>query len=445
MFIELEHNQNITDVAVQTASLQEAIDAVYNDGGGTVSIGPGCYIITTLFLRSGVDLHLQYGAKLQASHDIDSYPELNGDGMGSGVAAKHLIYAAGCENVTISGKGVIDGQDEAFWEPCKGVEDRLYGIFRFIPKDRLNPLMQFENCRNVTITGVSMVRSPAWTLHIYNCDTVYIHNITVRGHRYGPNVDGIGINSSRDVRISYCDVDTGDDAIIIKCSHGGLTCERVTVTNCVLSTNCAAVGIGAEVRGRINDIIFSNCVVNRSLRMIQIELWQPGSVQRVVFSGITGRTMPDEGIQNERPIYIDIQQHNRPEPVLGEVCDIIFRDILCESRGRVVMTAQDGASISGIVLDNIIVSVPEVEDPQEVVPGAVSGQLSNFNPETRAVRAAVVADNVKRLTLHNVEYRWPTDSSVPMHALYFRNVTDIIDNSPRLRSNDKSLEPYAST
>ena len=72
-------------------------------------------------------------------------------------------------------------------------------------------------------------------------------------------MDGIGINGSRDVRISDCDVDTGDDAIIIKCSHDDLTCERVTVTNCVLSTNCAAVGIGAEVRGRINDVVFSNC------------------------------------------------------------------------------------------------------------------------------------------------------------------------------------------
>jgi polygalacturonase len=253
-------------------------------------------------------------------------------------------------------------------------------------------------------------------------------------------VDGIGINSSRDVRISDCDVDTGDDAIIIKCSHDDLTCERVTVTNCVLSTNCAAVGIGAEVRGRINDVVFSHCVVKRSLRMIQIELWHPGHVQRILFSGITGRTIPDEGIENERPIYIDIQQHNRPEPVLGEASDIICRDILCESRGRIVMTAQDGSVIDGITLENVIVSVPEIEDPQEVVPRAVSLQLSNFNPQTRAVRAAVVADNVNRLTLKHVEFTWSADPNVGMHALCFRNVTDIIDESPRLRPNQRSLE-----
>ena len=173
--------------------------------------------------------------------------------------------------------------------------------------------------------------------------------------------------------------------------------------------------------------------------MIQVEMWYPGRVERAIFSNITGRTFPDEGVANERPIYVDIQQFNRPTAELGEVSDLIFRDIICESRGRIVMTAQDGAAIRDVTLGSVIVKVPQIEDPQESVPRAKSMQLSNFNPETRAARAAIIADNVERLTLHNVEYRWPEKTSIPMHALCLRNTHDLINHSPRLKSTDDDI------
>jgi hypothetical protein len=240
--------------------------------------------------------------------------------------------------------------------------------------------------------------------------------------------------------VAHCDVDTGDDAIIIKATNAGMTCRDVTVMNCVLASNCAALGLGADVCGSVSDVVFSNCMVKKSLRMIQVEMWFPGQVRQAVFSGITGRTIPDEGVENERPIYVDIQQFLRREATLGTVEDLIFRDILCESRGRILMTAQDGARIDGVMLDTVIVKVPEIEDPVETVPRARSMQLSNFNPVTRAVRAGIVADNVHRLTLRDVEYCWPERPKVPMHGLCCRRVTDFTDASPRLRSTGAEVE-----
>ena len=96
----------------------------------------------------------------------------------------------------------------------------------------------------------------------------------------------------------------------------------------------------------------------------------PGLQSIALFSGITGCTLPDEGVENERPIYIDIQEHQRPGGELGEVRDMVFRDITCESRGRIVMTAQDGARIDGVTLENVVVTVPAIEDPQETTPRA---------------------------------------------------------------------------
>ena len=443
MRVEIDYKPAVPAGPLQAAEIQRAIDIVHQSGGGVVSIGPGRYIVTTIFLRSEVELHLQRGARIQAHHDLTSYPVLAATASNKDQSPYHLLVGQDCKNISLTGDGIIDGQDEAFWEPCGRVEDRPYGIFRFTVRGgscgRPSPLVQFVRCKNLKLAGFTLVASPGWGLHIFDCDKVSVIGLTVRGHRYGPNTDGIGINGSRDVRISHCDVDTGDDAIIHKATNPDSRCERVTVTNCVLASNCAALGLGADVCGLIRDVVFANCVVRRSLRMIQVEMWFSGRVERAIFTGITGRTLPDEGVENERPIYVDIQQFGRPDPELGQITDLVFRDILCESRGRIVLTAQDGSRIDGITLDTVVITVPEIEDPTVTVPRSPSLQLSNFNPETRSVRAAVVADNVHRLTLRNVEYRWPLGGSPTMHAFCCRNVTEFIDESPRLRSNPDQL------
>ncbi len=444
MDLVLEHDAKIPDGPAQAACLQRVIDRVHEAGGGTVSVGPGVYVMTTVFLRSGVELRLKHGARLVAHACLQDYPEVPDAAANKDQSRQHLIVAHGCEDIAITGEGTIDGNDQAFWKPCTSEDEWPYGIFRYTVRDgharRPSPLVQLVGCARVKLRGVTLTSAPGWTLHVFDCDTVSIHGLIVRGDPYGPNTDGIGINGSRDVRISHCDVDTGDDAVIIKATNPNSVCERVTVTNCVLASNCAALGLGADVEGVIRDVVFSNCVVKKSLRMIQVEMWHPGRIERAVFSGISGRTLPDAGIRNERPIYVDIQQWTRPESTLGRVRDLMFRDILCESRGRIVMTAQDGAVIDGITLDTVTVTVPEIEDPHETVPGARSMQLSNFNPHTRAVRAAVVADNVHALTLRNVAYRWPESLTVPMHGLCLRNCRNVIDDSPRLQATDIGCE-----
>lgn len=439
-----DHDATIADGSAQAACLQRAIDHVHERGGGTLCVGPGVYVITTVFLRSGVELHLERGARLVAHACLEEYPEAPDAARNKDQSRHHLIVAHGCEDIAITGEGTIDGNDQAFWTPCKTEADRPYGIFRYTVRGgnvrRPTPLVQLVGCRRVTLKSVTLTSAPGWTLHVFDCDTVSIQGLIVRGDPYGPNTDGIGINGSRDVRISDCDVDTGDDAIIIKATNPDSVCERVAVTNCVLASNCAALGLGADVEGVIRDVVFSNCVVRKSLRMIQVEMWHPGQIERAVFSGISGRTLPDEGVDNERPIYVDIQQWTRPEPTLGRARDLVFRDILCESRGRILITAQDGALLDGITLDTVTVTVPEIEDPHESVPGARSMQLSNFNPHTRAMRAAVVADNVHTLTVRNVAYRWPESPTVPMHGLCLRNCANLIDDSPRLQASDTGCE-----
>jgi hypothetical protein len=136
---------------------------------------------------------------------------------------------------------------------------------------------------------------------------------------------------------------------------------------------------------------------------------------------------------------VDIQQFIRSEPVLGTVRNLTFRDITCEGRRRMLFTAQDGAVSEDVTLENVHITVPEIEDPELTVPRATSLQLSNHSPQTRAARAALVADNVKGPVLRNISYAWPEQNEAPMHGLCLRRGTGLIDESPDLTASDLEL------
>jgi hypothetical protein len=88
--------------------------------------------------------------------------------------------------------------------------------------------------------------------------------------------------------------------------------------------------------------------------------------------------------------------------------------------------------IENVKLRDVHLDVVEIEDPTTAILGSRSMQTSNFNPKTRAVRAAIVADNVNGLALDDVSVSWPADSAVPMHALARRRVQNLRMNSPLL-------------
>jgi polygalacturonase len=204
MRMEINIDPGLPAGPAQAARLQAAIDGVHQAGGGVVSVGSGRHVITTVFLRSHVELHLQRGARLEAHTDLGSYPSVEAAADNKDQSPFHLLAAIDAEDLSITGDGTIDGRDEAFWEPCARGEDRPYGIFRFTvrggAKGRPSPLVQLVRCRDLKLSGFTLLSPPGWGLHIFDCDRVSVHGLTVRGHRYGPNTDGIGINGSRDVR-----------------------------------------------------------------------------------------------------------------------------------------------------------------------------------------------------------------------------------------------------
>ena len=112
-----------------------------------------------------------------------------------------------------------------------------------------------------------MVGQPAgWSYWSHDCDRVQIDGLKILANVRYPNNDGIHVNCSRDVTISDCLVETGDDSLVVRANSRSLKenrpCERVIVSDCVLRSWSAGIRIGWTNDGVIRDCSFSNIVMH---------------------------------------------------------------------------------------------------------------------------------------------------------------------------------------
>jgi polygalacturonase len=390
-----------------TAAFQAAIDAAAQAGGGVVYVPVGRYMIGTIFLKSHVTLELQAGALVAGSPDLKDYVCRNYPGLwphDEQTEFYHLIVADHAVDVTLRGPGRIDGNGPAFRRPGNGPRDWMPWI-----KPRVESMLHFRNCQNVRVLDVRLQDSPAWNLHLYDCDNVWIRGLQIDGALFGPNIDGIDVQGCRDVMISDCQICTGDDGIVCFPSLDR-DCERVVATNCSIQTNCVAFKAYVVDGRAVRDLAFSNCTVTKSTRAVSLYMFNHGLIENVVASNLTIDT--ESGFWLNRPLQLDARGRDaRYIPVpdtapRGTIRNVQFSNTVIKTDGRITMSAADDLRIENVVLRDIRMRYPVVEDPK--AHGNVrSTQFHLHSPDVRAARAAVVAENVSELLVHNLQVSWP--------------------------------------
>ena len=261
-----------------TESIQKAIDVCHNNGGGRVLVPAGKYISGTIYLKDNVELHLERGALLKASPNMDDYNPDDAYPQNYGCLAenwlgKHLVIALECKNAAVTGYGVIDGNGEYFIEDIRS--DCYHGYYgwrngllkcRYPEIQRPGQLICFIECENVLLENITVQNLTCWGCFFHGCETVQVRGIKVFSPSTTCNSDGIDIDCCRYVTVSDCIIRTGDDAIAIRCDSERLKhpkpCEYITVANCVLSSSSSVVRIGVG-SGIIRHVRFSNIVIER--------------------------------------------------------------------------------------------------------------------------------------------------------------------------------------
>ena len=236
-------------------AIQRAIDAATAQGGGRVSVPAGEYETASLILRSNVELHLEAGAVLRFVDDFDAYPVVNIRWEGyEQPCHRPLVYAKNEVNVALTGLGTLEGQGKKWWT-----------AFRAKTLSAARPCaVCFEDCTRVRMSDFVVRNSPSWTIHPVRCEDVTIDKLTIVNPFDSPNTDGIDPESCRNVRITGCHIDVGDDCIAVKAGTEdaleNVPCENIAITGCTMVHGHGGVVLGSEMSGGIRRVSIAGCV-----------------------------------------------------------------------------------------------------------------------------------------------------------------------------------------
>ena len=308
-----------------TALIQKAIfDCSLKSA--TLIFPKGTYLIKPLFLASNVTLDLQEGSVILGSPNKVDYDKAFPNA--GAIETSALIYGKDIQNVTIKGKGKIDGQGGSpSFQLGNGADGR--------PK-----LMLFVRVKNLTVEQVELTGSAFWTAHFLLCDGVKIKGIKLYGHSNWNN-DGLDIDS-RNVEISDCYIDSDDDAICLKSDRNALV-ENVTVTNCIIKTNCNGIKFGTASKMGFKNINISNCKVSAG-SVDQLRKWK----NSVSWAGIT-------------------------------------KDITAVS--GIALEAVDGGSIDGVTISNI-----EMVDVHSAIFIRLGDRMRSFSTNISSIKNVTISD-----------------------------------------------------
>ena len=276
------------DKAVTSKAIADAIQRAHEAGGGVVVVPRGDWITGKVHLKSNVNLHLEEDAVLNFSEDPADYlPAVptTWEGMEC-YNYSPLVYAYGCRNVAITGRGKLHARLDVWKEwyarpkPHMEALKRLYHMAsEGVPVEErqmvgddahLRPqFIQVNRCENVLIEGVSISNSPFWVIHPFLSKDVVIRKVSV--HARGHNNDGVDPEMSQNVLIEDCTFDQGDDAISVKSGRNqdawrlDTPARNIVVRNCFVKHGHQLMAIGSELSGGVENVLVENCTLDKDL------------------------------------------------------------------------------------------------------------------------------------------------------------------------------------
>jgi polygalacturonase len=441
-----------------TDGIRAAIQAAKAAGGGTVVVPAGKYTCGPIELVSNLVLQLDAGAVL--AFPAARLPLMRGRVQGiECLAPVPLIGGVNLENVTITGRGTIT-TDNAAWVKLFGApqpKTTTSAGSAFGPAwNRLLALLQEKTpqsdevyreaatllrpafirvmeSRNVVIEDLRMVGSSFWSIHL-----LYSQNVAVRGVTLetfpGVFTGGIYIDSSRDVRVSDCHLDCGDDAITLKAGKDadGLRVNRptenVSIANCIIHRGSGGIVMGSETSGWIRNVVVSNIVCQGTQAGINLksERGRGGGIENVQLDNLV---FDDVGRAINVSQYYTMQGETPPAEEPVSVRTPVFRNIAIS---RVTIRRARGAFDFGWNPVSISGNKPGVPVTIEIA-GLAEMPIENLriNDVIATGKGGVRVRYARGLELHNVQMT--PDAGAPF----------VLRDSPGLRLTNVSTRGVA--
>lgn len=382
----LEYGAVNDGITLNTEAINKAIVTTSKKGGGVVLVPSGLWLSGPIDMKSNVNLHLSVGATLSFTTDKTKYLLVEGDYEGKSAARNESpINGKNLENIAITGKGIIDGNGDAWravgqsqltaaqwndklasggvlsddhktWYPSQQFKDAQQGNKSMLllkdknlsdfadMKDFLRPnLVVFKNCKQVLIEDVTLQNSPAWCLHPLMCEDLTISGVKIKNPHYAQNGDGIDIESCKRFVVENSVLDVGDDAICIKSGKDeegrrrGMPSEQGIIRGNIVYSGHGGVVIGSEMSGGARDIFIENCTfigTDKGLRFKSTR-GRGGIVEHIFARNIAMKDIVQEAIFFDMFYFVKFATDGKRDetPTINEGTPIfrnmVFENIVC--------------------------------------------------------------------------------------------------------------------
>ncbi len=333
---------------IDTMAVQKALDECGSAGGGTVLLPPGTYLCQPLEIRTKTTLRIEKDAMLKATDDPADFARPQGGFV-------HFLSGSDLENVTIEGEGTIDGSGERWWIPAEEARQKKSGYT--LPRPNLIVL---KRVKNLTVRGVTIQNSPKFHFVPTECDNVLVTDATFLAPERAPNTDAIDPSCCRNVTITRCLIDVGDDNVAVK--SGGkvpgreFACDGLTVTDCTIKHG-HGISIGSETVGGVKNVVVRNCTFEDTDNGIRIksDRTRGGTVEDVLYENITMKNV--RGAITITSYYPRIPGSDTAQPVTDTTPaykNITIRNLTAtstKSAGAIVGLPE--SPIEGVTLENV--------------------------------------------------------------------------------------------
>jgi polygalacturonase len=307
-----------------TLYVQKAIDEANANGGGIVRIPAGKFVTGVIHLKSNVELAISANGVLMGSPKRIDY--------GSGPASA-LIVADDQQNISITGKGVIDGQAAKLLKDlyvllkAGTLEDKEWQTYnpwhQMRPEEKNRPkIIGFRNCNGVTIKSVTIKDGLDWVQKYTNCSNLTIDSITVQSTTFLNN-DGIDVVDCKKVRITNCTINAADDGICLKSESPQGRCEDIYIAHCKIRSSASAFKLGTASRGLFSNITVRDLTIYDTYRSaIALETVDGAILENIDIRNVTAKNTGNA-------IFLRLGRRNQQAPA-GELRHVYIGDVKVE-------------------------------------------------------------------------------------------------------------------
>lgn len=303
-------------------AIQKAIDDASTEGGGKVLIPAGRFLSGVIHLKSNVELNFDKEAVLFASANRADY--------GADMKASAFIVAENVKNISITGKGLIDGQCDLLMVDIykKLRAGKLYDSewkefnawHQRRPAEANRPkIIEFKTCMGITLKNIHLQNSTCWVQKYKNCSDILLDSVYVSSNSFWNN-DGIDLVDCKNARVTNCIINSADDGICLKSEDRSKICENIFVSDCKVRSSASAVKIGTASEGGFKNIVVRNIEVYDTYRSaIAIEAVDGGLVQNIEVKNI-------HAVNTGNAIFIRLGHRNK-DGVYSKLRNVVIANV----------------------------------------------------------------------------------------------------------------------